>query len=103
MHFFLALFWLVLGMGVLVWHARTGDPRGRLPFREYPISYGWFMLVLSLYNLVRWRRDRLWKLRQREVREQERIALAARRPGRHRTEVQEPPNPDFNFTDEPPK
>ncbi len=102
MHFFLFLFWLLLGVGVLAWHARTGDLRGRLPLRDYPISYGWFMLMLSFYNLVRWYRDRRWSIRRRERQEQERIAEAARRLSR-RPEAKEPPNPDFNFTDQPPK
>jgi hypothetical protein len=102
MNFFLALFWLFLGTALLAWQARTGDPRGRLPLPDYPISYGWFMLTLSVYNLWRWWHERQWKLRRRE---QERIALAAQKAAARRSEetiVPEPPNPDFKFTDDPP-
>lgn len=99
MNFFLALFWLLLGVSLLVWQALTGDPRARLPVPDCPISYGWFMLVLSAYNLWRWRRERRWRIRQQERREQERVAQAMRRHIRQ-AEAEEPPNPDFRFTDD---
>jgi hypothetical protein len=95
----MAFFWGVLGVVLIVYHATSSDPRGRIPLFG-DISMGWAGLLLSLYNVLRWWSQRVmlaqkkaeWLARTR------REDLAERR---RRVEYGEP-NPDFMFGDEPP-
>jgi hypothetical protein len=93
MNLILALLWLLGGIAVLAYDAsvpgaRPGAWGGRF-------SIGWLMLLMSLYNVVRW-----WVLR---------ASRASRRPApvppyrRNRPpERDEPPDPNFDFTDSGP-
>jgi hypothetical protein len=87
MHLSLAVIWIALGIGLIVWH--WVDPeatRGKLG----GLSMGWIALVLGVYNLARW-----WSLRSYQaVRQAEREARAEReRRGREETK----PDPDSPF------
>jgi hypothetical protein len=104
MNLFLALAWLLLGVAVLAWQAITGDARWYLPAGGFRISYAWFMFLFTLYNLARWRTTRASRLRRQQQRERQ-VALAVRRRDalwRDRPAPQEPPNPDFDFSEKPP-
>jgi hypothetical protein len=101
MNFLLALIWLALGTALITWHASTGDPRWTFPFRGTPVSVGWVAIALSFYNLVR-----AWSIRSYQAEERaRRIAEASRSRDvrwRERHPSDEPPDPNFDFTDEPP-
>jgi hypothetical protein len=92
----LAVFWLVLGVAMLLWHASTPDALGR-NILGTGLSAGWLCLLLGLYNLVRWWSIRSYAIRQRQFREE---ANALRRREGPSRPVQEP-DPNFNFTDPP--
>jgi hypothetical protein len=63
-------------------------------------SWTWLMLLLVLYNLQRWWRIRSYRAKQRA------LDFARNYEGskgrRHSTAPAEIPNPNFNFTNEPP-
>ncbi len=88
----LALVWLVLGVGLLVYHGITGDPRLRF-------LLGWVALALTLYNLVRWQGSRLFRSRHPSP------LPRARSHARHRPDRPEQPaepDPNFDFSQESP-
>jgi hypothetical protein len=99
MNLFLALFWLVCAAMLLVYEQFLGVTRFRIRVGEIHISYVWLMLVLALYNLLRWWSSRSAKATQRAL-EQARTRQEWRRRIRP-TEPAQPPDPNFNFTDEP--
>ncbi len=89
MNFFLAIFWLVLGIGLLVWEWLTPGQRF-LKILDTGISLGWFALALAGYNLLRW-----WfgAVQQRDRKVAEEIVE------RRRRRALEEPNPDFDFSE----
>jgi hypothetical protein len=98
MNLILAILWLLGGIAVLAYEHFTGDVRWRI--RGTDLSIGWLLLVLAGYNLARW-----WSLRSYRVEQQARALQRAqakflRAAPRERRD--EPPDPNFNFTDEPP-
>jgi hypothetical protein len=97
----LAVAWGLLGVGLIVYHAATDDPRFRLRLGDTNLSIGWFALLLVAYNLARW-----WNSRSGDLERQARaIAEAARRRRQQRERAAEPgrePDPNFDFTSDPP-
>lgn len=94
---FLAFFWMVAGCGIMIWDSqKPGGPT--FVIRGTTISIGWLGVIMGLYNVVRW-----WAVRSnqalRRAREEEeaRRHLAAQR----RPTVE--PDPNFQFTDRPPR
>lgn len=94
----LAVFWLALGAGLVIWHAQTGSSSLRLPLGGQSFSAGWVALALAGYNLIRW-----WMVRARVARRRaERDAEQRRRDElRARRVREEPPDPTFDFSDPP--
>jgi len=79
LNLFIALFWLVLGLGLIfipgfdAWRIRGSD-----------LSIGWLAIVLAGYNLLRW-----WLVRRQQ-------------PRRMHDNDHPPPreyNPEFDFSD----
>jgi hypothetical protein len=100
MNLFLALFWLACAALLLLYEQLLGGGRSRIHVGETSISYVWLMLVLALYNLMRWWSSRSARATQRAL-QQDRTG----REWRRRLRSIEPPlerDPNFNFTDEPP-
>ncbi|MGH7171430.1 MAG: hypothetical protein ACRELG_14235 [Gemmataceae bacterium] len=99
MNLFLALFWLICAALLLAYEHFMGATRLRLHVRGYSFSYAWFMLVLVLYNLKRWRYERNHRAKQRLLE----VARAQSEWNRRRrsTTPSSPPDPNFNFSDEP--
>ena len=102
MNLFLALFWLICAVALLAYEFYIGGGRSRVQVGNISFSRTWLMiaaaLMMAAYNLWRWRRLRTYRLRQRSLE----IDRAKREWGRRRTERTEPPDPNFNFTDESP-
>jgi hypothetical protein len=97
----LAMFWLVLGAGLLIHEGMTGVRMFRLPLGG--INPGWLALIFAAFNFYR-----VWMIRsyQRRLRQREESDQALRRNYERRRDERrrdEPPNPDFIFTDEPAK
>ncbi len=99
----LAAFWLVLGLGLLIHEGITGERRFRLPLGG--INPGWLAIIFAAFNFYRVMMIRA-SLRRFREKEEDRDALRSnferRREERRREELDrnEPPNPDFIFTDE---
>lgn len=92
---FLAFLWLATGVGILGYEYVNGPSGFRI--LGLGISTGWFFLVMSAWNFVRWYSTSAG----REEREAMRVALEARqREGRRRERPSEP-DPTFDFTDKP--
>jgi hypothetical protein len=102
MNLFLAIVWLVLGLGVLAWQLITGDQSWGLRLGDTRISAAWLPMLLALYNLARW-----WGIRSARANEQYLRTLEASRPhhARHHAhrEPPGPPDPNFDFTNDPPQ
>jgi hypothetical protein len=92
LNLFLAAVWAVVGFGILVLMPDSEhNPAFNLtPERRYML--GGLAWVLMGWNIVRWRMRRF----QRQVEEESRI-MREPRPRRD-----EPPNPDFDFSDPKP-
>ena len=97
MNLFLALFWLICAVLLLAYEHFVGVTRFRLHFRGYNFSYAWFILLLVLYNLKRWRYERNKRARQR-LKDLD-FSHARQKWQRHRSTP--PPDPNVNFTDQP--
>jgi hypothetical protein len=103
MNLFLALFWLLCAALLLAYEHYIG---GLSPVRvgNFRFSRAWLMitaaLMLAAYNLWRWRRLRASRLRQRLLEIDRANQEWERR--RHPTTSAKMPDPNFNFTDEPP-
>jgi hypothetical protein len=91
LHLFLAALWSVIGIAILL--PNTGMDFF-LPDPSHRHMVGGFALVLAGYNVIRWRFSRL----QRRLDED---AQPLRPPVRPRVH-DEPPNPDFDFTEPKP-
>jgi hypothetical protein len=100
----MAIFWLFLGLGMVVLHWLYLNVRQGRMFSTLDspgLSMGWIAILLSVYNLVRW-----WGLRsavahRRAVVEEYERRLRALERERRRPEQELDPN--FNFTDSPPQ
>ncbi len=97
MNLFLALFWLICAVMLLVYEHTIGPTRFRL---WHNFSYAWLMFLLVLYNLHRWRWMRSYRAKQRAA--EVARALEEQKRRHHSTTPAKTPNPNFNFTDEPP-
>jgi hypothetical protein len=96
----LAILWFLGGVALIAWHSYTGEQGWRLRIGDYPLSPGWLMLLLAVYNLVRW-----WGLRSIRAEQRAfRLALdsAHRRHFRDRPDSERIIDPTFDFTREPP-
>jgi hypothetical protein len=100
MNLFLALFWSICAVMLLVYEHTVGPSNFRMRVAGHNFSWAWLMLLLVLYNLQRWWRIRSYRAKQRalafarnyqESKGQRRSATPAGVPG-----------PNFNFTNEPP-
>ena len=102
MNLFLALFWLACAAVLIAYEHYIGG-RSRVLIGNISFSRTWLMvitaLMLAAYNLWRWRRLRAYRLRQRFL-EIDRANREWER--RRRAEAAGPPDPNFNFTDQPP-
>ena len=94
----LAGFWAIVGL-VLFWPGWMipGQDVVYLPGTKLPL--GWIALVLAAYNVVRWRLQSGESRRQRAWQE----AMTELHRRRRRQDVTTEPDPNFMFTDEPPK
>ncbi len=79
--------WLAAGLAILI-----ADPPST---RIWGFSIGWFLFVLTAWNLVRW-----WSLRSAALRRREVEEMQKHRPARRSGEPEPERNPDFIF-DEP--
>lgn len=100
MNLFLALFWLICAVMLLVYEQTVGPTRFRMHIARHDFSWAWLMLLLVLYNLKRWWQTRSYRAKRRA----EAIARANEERERRRrsTTSSGTPDPNFNFTDEPP-
>jgi hypothetical protein len=98
MNLFLALLWFLGGIALLAYDRINGDVRLRISGTD--LSFGWLLLVLAAYNLVRWWSLRSYRMEQQARAQQAAQARFSRAAPRERRD--EPPDPNFNFTDEPP-
>jgi hypothetical protein len=91
----LAVVWLVLAAVLLALDYSSGKPVATI--RGTNLSLGWLLLVLGLYNLARW-----WSIRSVErARRAREVPPSYRRHFTPRRD--EPPDPNFDFTEEPPQ
>jgi len=94
----LAVCWLILAAGIFVIEAQQGP----LPWRPADVSAGWLALGLAGFNIVRVGTVLFFRRQQRrrteQADEQQRQEFQRRQPPR----VQQPPDPNFQFTDPPP-
>jgi hypothetical protein len=97
----LALFWLLLGIAVLVRQFVFDDPGWYLPVGDHRFSWAWVMLLLFGYNVVRWWSVRTSQLQRRRLQAESAIRQS-RAGGDQRRTPPEPVNPEFQFTNEPP-
>ncbi len=100
MNLFLALFWLICAVMLLVYEHTVGPTNFRMRVAGSNFSWAWLMLLLVLYNLQRWWRIRSYRAKQRA------LTLARNyqdsKGQRHSTVPSGTPGPNFDFTDEPP-
>jgi hypothetical protein len=100
MNLFLALFWLICAVMLLAYEQTVGPTSFRLWVGGYHFSYAWLMFLLVLYNLHRWRWMRSYRAKQRAA---EAARALEEQQRRHRSITPAAtPDPNFNFTDEPP-
>jgi hypothetical protein len=91
----LGVFWLFFGGAILV--AERGNPFGSPPFG---ISFGWWCMVLALYNTVKLLINWSAMNRRREMIRQSEPLSSLAKHGTQRPE--QPPDPNFQFTEKPP-
>jgi|GEM_PF-2052556 hypothetical protein len=100
MNLFLALFWLICAVMLLIYEHYVGPARYRMWLKGHDFSWTWLMLLLVLYNLHRWWWMRSYRAKQRAAE----IARANKKweQRHHPTDAAQTPDPNFNFTDESP-
>jgi hypothetical protein len=101
LNLFMAIFWMVLGAGLVIYHALfPGETFLRLRWTD--LSPGWLILVLAIWNIIRW-----WSAKAAEKdRRMEEDAVFARQRRKHGSLPvgrDETPNPDFDFTRKEPE
>jgi hypothetical protein len=101
MNLFLALFWLVCAVVLFAYERFVNGERFVFEIGPFRIPGVWLMLALTVYNLVRWVAYRSYQLKRRA----EEIARAQEEWERRRQRAAppQPLDPNFNFTDEPPR
>jgi hypothetical protein len=92
----LAVFWLFLGGAILASEAIHGPQ----PYRPFGVSIGWWVMLLTGYNGLRAWMTWLAVKKRRAWRESEEDSRMYRR---RRDRSEEPPDPNFQFTEEPRK
>src|SRR5262245_45096509 len=98
----LALFWLLLGVTVLARQLIFDDAGWYVPVGAHRLSWAWPMLLLFAYNVARWWSVRTSQLQRRRLQAESAIRQSRAVGGERRTPP-EPVNPEFNFTNEPPR
>jgi hypothetical protein len=100
MNLFLALFWLICAVMLLIYEHYVGPAYYRMWVKGHDFSWTWLMLLLVLYNLHRWWWMRSYRAKQRAAE----ISRANEKwqQRRHPTDAAQTPDPNCNFTDEPP-
>lgn len=96
----LAVFWLVLGAGLLIHEGVTGVRTFQLPLGG--INPGWLAIIFAAFNFYRVWSIRSYQQRLRERQEGEEALRRNRDLHRAERERNEPPNPDFMFDDKKP-
>ena len=102
MNLFLALFWLICTVLLLVYERTVGPTRFRLWLGNHDFSYAWLMVLLVLYNLHRWQWLRSYRAKQRAA---EGARAHAGAKGQRRPASSDPaqlPDRNLAFPDEPP-
>ena len=92
-------FWLLVAAALLITGYTTGKWYLTVNLGGGPFSGGWLALILALYNLARW-----WSVRSYRRQRQAEQEAFAQRAQRHRAEgrgPEQPPDPNFNFTELP--
>lgn len=97
MNLILAFFWMALAIALVIYERTSGDTR--FTIRGTNISFTWLLVLLAVYNLFRWWGIRSYQAEQRALRNAE--ANRERLRDQHREPIGNP-DPNFNFTDEPP-
>jgi hypothetical protein len=87
----LAALWAVIGVGILLVIPSSDDGAVIAVNPERRMMLGGFALMLAGYNIIRWRFTRANRRLDEEA--------AAQRPGVRPHRREEPPNPDFDFSD----
>jgi hypothetical protein len=96
MHLIFAFFWLLVGVGLLLW------PNSPFVFKfgDVQFSGGWIAIIFALYNVARW-----WNIRSYRQARQAAAEAEAERERRHREEERrgqpEQLDPNFKFTEPP--
>jgi hypothetical protein len=92
-----AIFWFLFGVGWTATAWATGDRLPVIHLAGMEFSPAWVALLLCGYNLVRW-----WlRPRRRQPDALEANLEARRRMHRAEERPQGPPDPNFNFADQP--
>jgi hypothetical protein len=97
MNLILAIVWLVGAAVLFAYERQTGNPWLRI--RGTDLSLGWLLLVLGLYNLARWVSIRSGQAARRAMQQAQ---DQRQQPARFRQRREQPPDPTFDFTNEPP-
>jgi hypothetical protein len=92
---FMAMFWLLLGLGLVIYHWMFPHEQF-LRMRFIDISPGWLIMILAVWNLLRWWSAKAAE-RDRRYEEDAIYQRQKRRQGEPRRE-EEAPNPDLDFT-----
>jgi hypothetical protein len=98
---FLAVFWLLLGLGLVIYHAIYPHEQF-LRMRFLDISPGWLIMILAMWNIVRWWSTRKIE-RDRRYDEEMTYQRQRRRQGERSERGEEAPNPEFDFSRPLPK
>jgi hypothetical protein len=96
----MAMLWSLSAVVLFAYEHFVGEARRRLRWGDDSYSVAWVMLVLALYNLVRWWSRRSYRADQRML-EIDRAKREWEMRRRH-SEPAGPLDPNFNFTNEPP-
>jgi hypothetical protein len=92
-------FWLIVGILLIGYQTTTGDRRLVFPLGTTELPLGYFVLILSAYNLLRW-----YMLRPRPMRERSEPTSSLERHVMRSHHEEPPPEPDpaFDFSNKPP-
>lgn len=93
---FMAVFWLFLGVGLVVYHGLNPD-EPFLRLRGFDFSPGWLAIFLAMYNLVRWWGSRSTNDYEQEFEDRQEYL---RNRGKYSTIKPSEPDPNFDFSQE---